>query len=632
VLNFLRKNAAESKIIKVFLGMIVLVFVFFGVGVFGSQVEWAAKVNGEIVSKVDYDRAYTNLERAFRESMPQGGLTPELIQARALDQLINTEVLVQEAKRLGLEVGDDELRESIAAIPEFQIDGRVNKERYLEVLRAIRMKPADFEETQQRQLLADKVLTLIRSGIHVTEEELRQRFHYEHGRVVLSFIRVHHEGYTYRVSFDDTDVQAFYDENKESFREPERVQIKYVTFRPQSFEQEIVPTDDEIEIYYEDHQAEYDRPEEVRARHILFKITPGASDEEKQQVRERAEAVLARAKAGEDFAALATESSEDSTASQGGDLGLFRRGAMTKPFEDAAFALEAGAISDIVETEFGLHIIKVEEKTEAGLRSLDEVRPDIVKVIQQRESRRLALKKAEDAYDRIIDDVPLEEVAKDISATMESTPPFARGEIIPPLGRRPEIGDMAFTLAVGETSEVMSLDDGYMIFQVSDRKESYIPELAAIRAKVEELLRAKRAAAAARAHAEEILAAVRGGQDMETVAANDSDEPKVEQTGEIGRFGGYIPNLGNAPDLKEAAFNLTTENPLPDQVFDVGNDTIVARLDKQVTASDEQFEKDKPTLRAVVRQEREQMATQEFLDQLRERAEVQVAGGYGGLS
>jgi peptidyl-prolyl cis-trans isomerase D len=629
VLNFLRKNAAESKLIKVFLGMIVLVFVFFGVGVFGSQVEWAAKVNDEVVSKVAYDRAYTNLDRAYRNSLPQGQ-SPELIRSQALEQLVNTEVLVQEARRLGLQVGEDELRESIAAIPEFQVDGRVNKNRYLEVLRAIRMKPADFEETQQRQLLADKVLTLIRAGIHVTDEEVRERFHYEHDRVTLRFLRVRHDDYLNSVSFEETDLQSYYDQEKESFREPERVRIEYVPFRAESFAQEVTPSDEDVQVYYEEHQAEFNKPEEVRARHILFKIAPGSSEDEKKAVRERAAAVLQRARGGEDFAQLARDNSEDSTAAAGGDLGAFRRGAMTKPFEDAAFGLEAGAISDLVETEFGLHIIKVEEKTAAGVRSLDEVRPEIVAAIQKRESRRLALKRVEDAYDKIIDGASLADTAAAIGGKVETTPPFARGEVIPQLGRRPEINDAAFALDSGETSEIMNLDDGYLIFQVSERKESYIPELAAIRDKVEQMLRAKRAGEAAHAYAEEALAALRGGKDLETVAADFA--LTSEDTGEIGRFGGYIPKLGNAPELKEEAFRLTPEKPLPERVFDVGNETIVARLGEKVAAGAEQFEKDKPTLSEVIRQEREQIAIKAFLDQLRARAEIRIASGYGDLS
>jgi peptidyl-prolyl cis-trans isomerase D len=621
-LEYLRKSAGQSVIIKVFLGIIVLVFMFFGVGTFGSQVEWAATVNDEIISKVEFDRAYTNIERIYRSSAPNNRPLPEVIRSQALDQLINTELLVQEATHLGLQVGEQELRESIGAIPDFQIEGQPNKERYLEVLRLNQLKPIDFEETQQRQLLADKVLSVVRAGIHVSDAEVKQRFHYENDRSSLRFIRIKRADFRDQVTIEEADLEKFYETERESFREPERVEFRYLIFRPEDYEQQVVPTDDQIQIYYDEHRSEYERPEEIRARHILFKISPGSTDEEKAEIRARADAVAQRARDGEDFAQLATENSEDSTAAEGGDLGFFRRGVMTPPFEEAAFALEPGEISDIVESQFGLHIIEVEERSPAGQRTLEEAREEIVGVLQKRGARKLALQRVEAAFDTVLDGATLDNIAAEFDKTIESTDPFARGEVIPGLGRRPEINEFAFASDVGEISEIMGLDSAYLIFALNQRIESHIPELAAIRDQVETRLRDERAREAARVRAEELLEALRIDPDIEALAEREG--LTTEETGEIGRFGGYIPKLGNLPDLKSSAFNLTAEKPLADAVFDASGDTVVAVLIAFVAADEGRFETEKDNLIQRTRAQREAGTIAEFLTYLRSNADIRV--------
>ena len=627
MLESIRKSAGESVVLKLLFGIIALVFVFFYVGTAGfSQLEVAARVNDQMVTKRDYDRAYGNLDRFYRNASPTNLPSATQLGEQALAQLINTEILVQEAANLGLEVGEDELRDAIAALPDFQIDGRFNKTRYLETLQMVGLKPSDFENEQRRQMLATKVLDIVRSGVHVTDAEIEQYFKFENDRVTLRFIRVPRANFATEVTFTEADVTAYYDENQERFREPDRTAIRYLAFRPEAFESQVEPSDEDLRIYYDEQRSTYEVGEQVRARHILFKVAPDASEEAKTAVRQRAVDIRTRAIEGEDFATLAQENSEDSTAAAGGDLGAFGRGVMTGPFEEAAFALETGAISDLVETQFGIHIIKVEEKTPAQTKTLDEVRDEVRSAVQKRESRVLTLRKVEEAFEKLADGGSMADVGTEYGLQVSESTPFGRNELIPGLGYQPKVAEAALSLTEGELSEIMNLDSGYVIFQVKEKIPSRIPPLADVRLKVEEALRDSRASEAAKARAETLLAALRADGDIRALGEREGFE--VQETGEVGRFGGFIPKLGNIPALNDQAFKLTAENRVAPEVYVADGDAIIAVLGERIPAPADQLETDKSALADRLRSQKEGATVGDFIADLREQAKIELGTGY----
>ncbi len=627
MLDSIRKNAADSLILKILFAIIALVFVFFYVGTAGfSQLEVAAKINDEMVTKRDFDRAYGNLDRFYRNNAASDPPSANEIGAQALEQIINTELLVQEARNVGLHVGEQELRESISTLPDFQIDGRFNKTRYMEVLRLNGLKPGDFEDNQRRQVLTEKLLDLVRSGVHISDAELRERFDFENTRVSLNFIRIAAADFLADLTFDESELASYYEESKESFRAPERSAMRYMAFRPRDFEAQVQPSDEDLQIYYDEHADTYQTGEQVRARHILFKVPAGASDEDKAAIRDKALDIRAKALDGEDFAELAKQHSEDSTAANGGDLGAFARGAMTAPFEAAAFATEAGAISDLVESVFGFHIIKVEEKIPARTKTLDEVRDEVKRAVQKRESRKLTLTKAEEAFESLLDGKSFADVASEHGLEAKVSLPFGVAEAIPGLGRHPEIAEAVFATEKDELGEIMNLDDGYLIFQVTDRIASHIPPLEDIRAKVEESLRQDRAAKAAAARAGALLEALKSNPDIAALAEREG--VSADETGEIGRFGGYVPKLGNLPELKEAAFKLSEAEPVAPVVYSLGGDAVIATLSERIPPPPERFETDKERLAQVVRAQKEGDAIKHFIEDIRKRSKIELGQGY----
>ena len=178
----------------------------------------------------------------------------------------------------------------------------------------------------------------------------------------------------------------YFEEHREDYRIPEKVKIAYIAVRPDQFKDKVKPDEQEIKLFYDDNLDMFTQSKEVRARHILFRLNPDASEEDEKKVREKALSVLERAQGGEDFSKLAKEFSEGPTNDRGGDLGYFPKGRMIKEFEDAAFNLEKGSISNLVRTAFGYHIIKVEDIRDERIKKLEEVRDQILDILIRNES------------------------------------------------------------------------------------------------------------------------------------------------------------------------------------------------------------------------------------------------------
>jgi peptidyl-prolyl cis-trans isomerase D len=627
VLDAMRKQG-QSIALKIFYTIIVLVFVFWGVGTMQSnRMEVAARVNDEVITKRQYDRAYQNLANMYRNMGQQGAPPDEFLRSQAISQLISNELLIQEAHRLGLEVDEAELRDSIAGMPNFQADGHFDKDAYLEILRQNGLKPADFEELQRRQLLAGKVQDLVAQGAYVSDAEVKDRFQFDNERVNLKFIRLLAAQFSPHVEITDQDVQAYYNENQEKYRTPERVRIQMVEFRPADFTKQVTPSDEEIQEYYDGNIAQFQKPEEVHARHILFTVKPDASDADKAATRKKAEEVLAKAKSGGDFAALAQEFSQDSTAASGGDLGTFGRGVMTPPFETAAFGLEPGQVSDIVETQFGFHIIKLEEKQAARTAPLEEVKATIVEELKNRQARTVALDAVEKAHDAVLDGTPLEKVAADAGLAVQSPPPFGGSEKVQGVERK-ALTEEAFNTEVGEIGEVITEPTGYTLIKVVERIPSAVPPLDEIRAKVEADVRTKKGSEVARQRAEAILAKLKEKRPIDEVAAEEN--VKVQESREIGRFGGYVPSLGTMPALKDAAFALTPENPVAPVVYELDGDAVVAVLTERLPPDASRFDSEKASIAERLRGQAAAAAVRTFVDQLKAKSQIEYGMGITG--
>jgi peptidyl-prolyl cis-trans isomerase D len=621
---------------------IVVVFIFWGMGgiVGGEKAQFVVRINNEAIPPAEFIRVYNNMLRMYQD-VYKDNFKPEMAKAlglknRTVDALIRASLTRQEAKRIGLSVDDAEVRDAIASLPAFQQDGRFDKELYLRVLRASQISPGEFEDSEQEDLLVKKLQDLILAGVHVSEAEVLDRYRIDHEQVNLRFIKLDSASFIPQVQLTDQDVQAYYDKHRDTFREPDRARIEYVLYPPDKFAGEAQVSDAEVQKYYDEHAAEYEKPEQVHARHILFRFAPGATAEDKAKVRQRAEEVLAKVKAGEDFAALAKQYSEDASAAQGGDLGSFTRGKMVAPFERAAFSLAPGETSDLVESPFGLHIIKVDSKESAHTQTLEEVRAQIADKLKQEKARDLARVHADADRAKVTSGEKLADVAQASGLSVATPAPFARTDVIAGLGRNPELGTAAFAAAAGEVGAVIDTPNGSIVFRVVEKLPAHVPELSAIRDRVETAVRNERAQALAKTAAEAMLAELQKTPDIDAVAKTSdakadtakAHDAKVEETGSFTRQATSIPNLGVAPELKKAAFQLTPEKPVAPAVYNVAGSSVVAVLKERIPADAEKFQTGKANLIKQAEERRKEQAMEQFVNYLKAHASIQVSDDY----
>ena len=286
MLDSLRKNR-QSVLVQALLGAIVIVFMFWGVGSFrANQLEIVAKVDGSIISLREFDHAYQNTRKFYSEQL-KTTLPDALIRQQALDHLITARLLTQEADRLGLTVTESEVRDSIAAMPGFQIDGRFNRKLYQQRLRREGLRPSDFEISQRQQLLLTKVQEVIAAGAHVTEAQTLERFRYDNEEVKLRVLQIPAESFLSQIEVTEEETRKYFDEHREGFREPERMKIRYVYFTGERFADEVQADTEEVREYYDAHEDDFRQPEQVHARHILVKLGENAGEAARETARQR---------------------------------------------------------------------------------------------------------------------------------------------------------------------------------------------------------------------------------------------------------------------------------------------------------------------------------------------------------
>ena len=354
----------------------------------------------------------------------------------------------------------------------------------------------------------------------------------------------------------------------------------------------------------------------MHARHILVKVANDAGEPAKTAARKKAEDLLAKVRAGGDFAALARKNSDDpGSAAKGGDLGFFGRGTMTPAFESAAFALESGKVSDVVETPFGFHIIRTDEHKPGGVKPLDAVRDEIVQTLRGEQALELARKQAEADRRAVVRGKPLGEAAA--GRAVEETPPFAAADEIPGVGRVKAFADAAFALREGEVSDLVETDDAVYLLTPFERTEAHLPPLDKVRDRVTADARRERAEAAARTRAEALLA--RAKQTGLEKAAEEAGL-KVEETGSFERQTATLPGLPPMPELRTDALALTADAPLAPKVYAAGGDAVVAALRDRKPADMSGLAAAKDGLRDSLLQQKRQAIVRGYVDFLKESA------------
>src|SRR5262249_37242869 len=291
--------------------------------------------------------------------------------------LVQEAIVVQRARAEGLEVSDEELNAQIQAVPAFADNGRFSLPRYQEFLRRRGVTAAAFENDVRRELTRMKVETTVKAGIKISEPELERAFTLRREEVRAAWALVETAPLAATAAAADAEVEAYLKEHSSEFQLPERRRVQYVTLAPKDFRPQVPEA--EVEKYYTEHAKEFETPQQVHAAHVLVSVPNTGGSEAEDKTRAKVADVIRRAKAGEDFAKLAVEFSEDpGTKTKGGDLGGISKGDMVPTFEAAAFAMSKGQISaEPVRTPLGFHAIKALDTRAAAKKPLKDVAAQI---------------------------------------------------------------------------------------------------------------------------------------------------------------------------------------------------------------------------------------------------------------
>lgn len=636
MLDFVRSKQ-KSIIIKLVFGLIILSFVI-GYAMLTSPGDSTKKaeqglavtVNGQAIAFNDFQAAYGNLYQLY-QNIYREQFTPTLerqlkLVQKALDGVINQTLLLDEAKRQGLEVSKQELVDAIAKIPAFQQNGAFSKERYLQMLGAQRLTAEEFEEMQRRDLLVGKVRDGLQKNLAVTDAEIEQEFRNRQEKVNLEVVRVAPAAFESQVRVTDQQLAAFFEPRKEEFRTAEEVALKYVEFSPQSYADQVTFEDAELETFYRRNLDRYETPEQAHAAHILVRVPEGADEAARKQKRAQAEKLLAEAKGGKDFAALARDFSDDkASAVNGGDLGNFGRGMMVPTFEQAVFGLKPGEISGLVETQFGYHIIKLIAYNEAKVRSLSDVKDEIKRALRAEKAQQLAFEKAMDAYNVNRKGGTLEAAAKAGGLTIRETGRFARDGVAGSLGRNEELVNAAFLLGDNELGRPVKTDRTVVLFALKERLPSRIPTLADARARVEVAYRKEQAKVMARTAAERLLSAAQKGGGLAVPAR--AIGQLAEETGPFSRsYSPFVPKVGTSEELAKAAFALNVPGACIGKVYEIDGHFVVAALKNREAANPLLLDAaQRKELSQALLERKQTEVVQKHLEELKSAAKIEIA-------
>ncbi len=625
LLSLMRKHA-KSWLIKFIIAVIAIVFIFyFGWSFTTKRALKVASVNGEVISSNEYRKAYIDLLEAIKQQYKdywnENLLKILNLRQKALDQLISEKLINQEANKLGFDVLETEIQRAIISYPAFEIGGQFDMRQYRALLNQYHMQPEDFEATIAKGLLGGKVRQFQLSFMSVTDQEVLDYYTYKNEQVKISFVQFKPDEFKKSLKPDDAVIEEYFKKNREKYRVPEKIKLAYIDIDPKAYEKQVKITDQEIKDYYDYNIELFSQPKQVRVRSIFFNVNEAATEEEENEVKKNAQAVLTKARQGDDFADLAKQYSEGPAKEKGGDQGYFSQGQTLKPIEDVAFSLEVGQISDLIRTKTGYHIIKVDDIREAVEKPLDEVRSQIIKTLTTDAAQETAHNNGLNLIDQMPYDVPIDEYMAERGLRAKHTDYFSQAEPMPILGTDHNLRESIFALNKNETSDLIELGGKYYIFQVADKKASYVPEMTEVIVEVRTDAIDDLAATRAKAAAVSYLTELNRGKDWDTLA--EERQRSAEETKFFTRKG-PISEIGNIPGILETAFGLNENKPYPDQIFESPNGAFIIRWAAYKAIDEDLFQAKKEEERFSLMQEKGRSFFTNWISDLERRADIEI--------
>jgi len=515
-----------------------------------------------------------NIHTRFQNS-PLGSdarLVP-LVAGNVLDDMVLRLAVMNQAARMGLEVSDVELRQSLQVLPWLYPNGTfVGMDQYQNVIyQQTGMSVPQFEEQIRESLVQDKLRSVVTDMVQVTPQEVLEEFLRRNAKAKIAHVLFDPSQFLKAVAVTPQALETYFKRDPSRYKVPEQRKVRYVLIDPDQVRAQVKIADAELRQYYSQHLSDYRVPERVKVARILFKTT-GKTPAEVATLEKTARDVLAQIKGGADFGELAKKNSEDPSASSGGDIGWIVRKQTVPEIENAAFSMKPGQVSDLIKTVYSIEILKVQDKQTAHLQTFEEVKDSIRTELERQRVADLQEKLSNDLA-RQLQTSPqqFDALARKAGLEPQESPLFRFGAPVPDLGNSDTFENLAFQLKRGEVGTPISVPKGQAIIQVTEISPEHIPTLEEVRARVEEDYRAEQS---------KVLAADKARQFAQQAKTGNFDKVAkamgltVKESKDFAEQD-YVEGVGSGSQLP-AAFKLD-----PGQTSDVvamGGNSVVFRV------------------------------------------------------
>jgi peptidyl-prolyl cis-trans isomerase D len=589
-----------------------------------------ATVAGEDIHATDVQ---AQAKRLLAERYPRGGpevaILMPLAAQRAFDNLVNEKILIVEARRLGLKATDDDLRDYLhqgeLGKELFPNGNFIGQDAYQDfVSRNYGYTVTVFEQLVKEDILIHKVQSLISSGASVTDAEIKDQFNKASTKVKFDYAVIKKDDILKGLHPADAELKAYFDLNQKNYLNsiPEKRQLKYVVFDTSKLVAQTQVTQQDFQAYYDQHREEYRVPEQVNVRHILIKSPlPGPDGKVDPQAldaaRAKAQDVLKQVKAGGNFADLAKKYSDDpGSAKIGGSLGFIGRGRTVPEFEKAAFSLPKGGTSDLVQSSYGFHIIHVDEKQDAHLKSVDEVKGQIEPLLKQQK----AAQSAQTAAAQLVSQARGSSIDKAAAAKglqVIATDFVTRNNLLPGIGTDPQFATAAFGQTANAPADIVQLHDGFAVYQVTAIKPPSTPTFEEIRSRVEQEFKDERASSLLAQKTQELSDRAKADHDLKKAA---KELGAAFKTSDFVAPDGQVPDIGSmANPAAAAAFSLKS-GEISGPIGSAITGAVLSVTDRQAP-TDADFAAKKDQIRDALLQQKQQEVFGLFLGNLHDKME-----------
>ncbi len=594
----------------------------------GVSVPSIARVGRVEISAAEFKGALYRFLRNSRVPYDRKLLRTLRIEQQILSQLISKEIIMHHGRRLGVDATSEEIQEKILTIPAFLEDGNFLLNRYKAILRQNGLTVEEFEEGIRFEVIQEKLRNLVTAYVNVSDREAEEDYRLRNEKAKISYVVFDPALFEKSVTVSEEEAKAHYEENKPTYRLPEQRQIQYLLADTNKLKSGFQPSDSDMRSYYEKNQSEFQVQEQVQASHILFR-TAGKSAKAIEKIKQKADNVLREAKAGKDFAELAQKHSEDSTASNGGDLGFFGRGRMVPEFDRVAFSLAKGGISELVTTRFGFHIIKVLEKQAARTQGFEEVEAIIRSSLASEKAEAAARDLADKAYNQTKNQRSFEEIATELNISTQIPPFVSPGAPFPGIGNAPDLSTKVFSMAEGDISAPMRVSNGFILARLLQVKPPAVPEFNEVRQRVEVELKTQKSDALAKEKAEDLVKKARSGRRFSSVVRRARLTAKLS---EAFTRNGSIPDLGASTPLDEFAFSARVGEV--SEPVNVGRRVVVAELKEKIAIDPQEFAEEKEGIQNRLLTQKRETVFRAFLERAKTRMqdEEEIWVNQAGLS